>query len=131
MRLLRYVWAGPWTLIAAALAPVVALSGGRVAIQDGILELAGGILPAILRRLPPGRVAAITVGHAVLALDGVTLNQTRAHERVHVAQFERWGLFFPLVYGLASWAAWRRGQHYYLDNRFEREARQGDSAGRR
>lgn len=127
---LRYLWAGPWTLVGAALAPAVALSGGRVTVHDGVLELAGGILPAILRRLPPGRVAAITVGHAVLAVDEATLHQTRDHERVHVTQFERWGLFFPVVYGLASWTAWQRGQHYYFDNRFEREAREGAPPGR-
>lgn len=122
-RVLRYLWAGPWTLVAAALAPAVALTGGRAAFRDGILELSGGILPSLLRWLPPGRVAAMTIGHAVLATDETMLDWTRAHERVHVGQYERWGPFFPLVYGLASWSAWRRGQHYYRDNRFEREAR--------
>ena len=123
--LFRYLWAGPWTLVAVALAPVVALTGGRTALRRGILELSGGLLPSVLRRLPPGRVAAITVGHAVLAADQAALDLTRAHERVHVAQYEQWGPFFPLVYGLASWTAWRRGQHYYRDNRFERDARRG------
>ncbi len=130
MRPLRYLWAAPWTLVGAALTPLVVLSGGRAAVREGILELSGGMLPAILRRLPPGRVAAITVGHTVLAVDGATLDQTRAHERVHVTQFERWGPLFPVMYGLASWTAWRRGQHYYLDNRFEREAREGVPPGR-
>ncbi len=65
------------------------------------------------------------MGHAVLAVDEATLNRTLAHERIHVTQFERWSLLFSVVYGLTSWAAWRRGQHYYLDNRFEREAREG------
>lgn len=120
---LRYLWAGPWTLVAAALAPVVTLTGGRAALRDGVLELSGGILPSLLRHLPPGRVAAITIGHAVLATDETMLDQTRAHERVHVGQYEQWGPFFPLVYGLASFSAWSRGRHYYLDNRFEREAR--------
>ncbi len=123
---LRYLWAGPWTLVAAALAPIVALTGGRSTIRHGILELSGGTLPWVLRRLPPGRVAAITVGHAVLAIDEATLDRTRAHERVHVTQFEQWGPLFPLVYGWASWTAWRSGQHYYLDNRFERQARRTD-----
>lgn len=124
-RVLRYLWAGPWTLVAAALAPAVALTGGRAALRDGVLELSGGILPSLLRWLPPGRVAAITLGHAVLATDETMLDWTREHERIHVGQYEQWGPFFPLVYGLASWSAWRRGQHYYLDNRFEREARDG------
>ena len=103
--------------------PIVTLTGGRTAIRNGIFELSGGILPAILRRLPPGRVAAITVGHAVLAVDQTTLDLTRDHERVHVTQFERWGPVFPFVYLGASLTAWWRGGHYYLDNHFERDAR--------
>ncbi len=121
--LVRYLWAGPWTLVAAAWIPPVVLTGGRVAVRNGILELSGGILPAILGRLPPGRVAAITIGHAVLALDQSTLDETRDHERVHVTQFEQWGPAFPLLYLGASLAAWWQGKHYYLDNRFERDAR--------
>jgi hypothetical protein len=70
-----------------------------------------------------GGAAALTIGHVVVARDGEALADTRAHERVHVAQYERWGLFFLPAYVLASlWAA-ARGRHFYLDNRFEREAR--------
>jgi hypothetical protein len=68
-------------------------------------------------------IAAITLGHVVLAQTRADLEQTRAHERVHVRQYERWGPFFPLLYLGASLAAWSRGDHPYLDNRFEREAR--------
>ena len=122
-RLLRYLWAGPWTLAAAAMTPVVMLSGGRAVIRAGVLELEGGWLRAVLRRLPPGPVAAITIGHVVLGSDQKALDDTRAHERIHVEQFERWGPFFPFLYGLASLAAWSRGRDYYRDNRFELEAR--------
>ena len=46
----------------------------------------------------------------------------RAHERVHVRQYERLGaLFFPLYVG-SSLVQWLRGRDPYFDNHFEREA---------
>ncbi|MDX2059990.1 MAG: hypothetical protein SFV24_19425 [Gemmatimonadales bacterium] len=121
---LGYLWAAPWTLLAAALTPLVVVTGGGAAVHTGVLELWGGLLRRGLPRLGPDfQVAAITLGHAVLAVDRPTLEATRAHERIHVAQYQRWGVLFPLVYGLASVAARLRGAHYYRDNRFEREAR--------
>jgi hypothetical protein len=46
----------------------------------------------------------------------------RAHERVHVRQCERWGIFFlPAYLGGSLWAAMRGGDPY-RDNPFEREA---------
>ena len=60
--------------------------------------------------------------HVVLGLDGPTLDRTRAHERVHVRQCERWGPLFLPAYGLASLLAWWRGHDAYRENRFEREA---------
>ena len=32
------------------------------------------------------------------------------------------GPFFLPAYFVSSYLAWRRGEHFYLDNRFEREA---------
>jgi hypothetical protein len=120
----RYLWAGPWTLIAVVLAPAVLMSGGRVRAQRGVLELSGGLLRPLLGRMLPRRgIVAMTLGHAVIAVDDAELRRTRAHERVHVSQYETWGPFFPLMYAGASLAAWLRGRDGYLDNRFEREAR--------
>ena len=125
-RLVRYAWPAPWTLVACALAPAVRRSGGSARLRDGVVELEGGVLARLLPRLGFGwRIAAMTLGHVVLATDQDTLDRTRAHERVHVRQYERWGPFFPLVYGLASVVAWLPGGDPYLDNRFEREARRG------
>lgn len=125
--LARYLWAGPWTLLGAALVPVVVGTGGRVRWRDGLLELSGGGLVArLFPGLGPG-IAAMTLGHAVVAVDGQALDATRAHERVHVDQYCRWGPVFPLAYGVASLMAHARGGHYYRDNVFEREAR--DRAG--
>jgi hypothetical protein len=66
----------------------------------------------------------LTLGHVVLARDLPALQQTRAHERVHVRQYERWGPFFLPAYAAASLWALSRGRHPYVDNWFEREARQ-------
>lgn len=122
-----YLWAGPWTLVAAGLAPLVVLSGGEARWRAGLLELAGGQLVArLFPRLGPG-IVAITLGHAVVALDHAHLEATRAHERVHVDQYRRYGPLFPLLYGMASLAAAARGGHYYRDNRFEREARDAEN----
>ncbi len=119
-----YLWAAPWTLVGAILGPLAFLFGGRARIERGVLELSGGALVPLLGHLLPGRrIAAMTLGHTVIAVDEDGLHRTRAHERVHVAQYERWGPLFPLVYAGASLAAWLRGQDYYVDNYFEREAR--------
>jgi hypothetical protein len=75
----------------------------------------------------PGKAAAITLGHVVLATDAATAALTREHERVHVAQFERWGVLFPALYAGASLLAWLGGGHYYRDNRFEVAARAGSA----
>ena len=49
---------------------------------------------------------------------------SRTHERVHVAQYERWGPFFLPAYVAASLWAFARGGDFYLDNVFERAARE-------
>lgn len=65
---------------------------------------------------------AMTLGHVVIGRDAMALEGTRAHERVHVRQYERWGPFFVPAYFLAGAWALLRGGHPYFDNRFEREA---------
>jgi hypothetical protein len=72
-----------------------------------------------------GGASAITLGHVVLGRDERALAQTRAHERIHVRQYERWGAAFLPAYGAASLWAILSGGHYYFDNSFEREAFEG------
>ena len=72
----------------------------------------------------------MTLGHVVLGCDAVGLESTRVHERVHVEQYERWGLLLLPAYMAASVAAYIRGGDYYFDNRFEREARDVEAAVR-
>jgi hypothetical protein len=99
---------------------------------DGVLEAAGGWPAWVLRRGFPfsGAVAAITLGHVVVGVSLDALAATRAHERAHVRQFERWGVLLLVLYPLAGLFAWVRGGHPYRDNRFEREARAAEDARR-
>jgi len=122
---LAYVWAAPASLLGLLLAVSVLAGRGQARRHSGVLEVAGGLPGWLLsRRLPfSGPVAAITFGHVVLACSAAALEATRRHERVHVAQYERWGPLFLIAYPLASLFAWARGEDPYLNNVFEIEAR--------
>jgi len=123
MRALVYLWVAPVSLPAAALALVAGTCGSSLSCRNGVLEVSGGLLVGLLRLIcPPMPIAAITLGHVVLARTAADLARSRPHEMVHVRQYERWGPFFPPLYLLASLAALGRGGHPYRDNHFEREA---------
>jgi hypothetical protein len=102
-----------------------------VGLRDGVIEAHGGLLSFVLRRVVPlrGGASAMTLGHVVLGRDAGCLERTRAHERAHVRQFERWGPLFLPAYVAASLAALVGRRHYYRDNRFERQA--ASAAGER
>ncbi len=122
-RVVSYLWAAPVSLAALPAALAAAATGGYVRIHDGVLEAAGGILRPILARAVPGfAISAITFGHVVLGADVEALVETRAHERVHVRQYERWGIFFLPLYALSSLVALARGRSLYAGNAFERQA---------
>ena len=119
----RYGWAAPATLLGVA-----AIGAGcwraRVRVVDGVLEAHGPAIAWGLRHLTliEHGAAALTLGHVVLGVDGPSLEWTRAHERVHVRQYEAWGpLFFPAYVAFSMWAQ-ARGRHFYFDNPFEMEA---------
>jgi hypothetical protein len=124
----RYLWAAPNTALGVLLLPLVWLTRGSAQISDGVLELYGGILDPILRRCVPvpGGAAAMTLGHIIIAVDRWALEATRAHERVHVRQCERWGPFFLPAYFLASLSAAVAGKGAYHGNYFEQQARRLD-----
>jgi hypothetical protein len=127
VRVWRYVWAAPGSAI-GLLAAAVACRGAHVRVVHGSLEVHGPAVRRLLTTLVPipGGAAAITFGHVVLGRDQASLDATRAHERVHVRQYERFGPFFIPVYLAASaWARLRGGDMYY-DNYFEREAFRGN-----
>jgi hypothetical protein len=124
MRGAGYVWSLPNSALGALFALAALASGGRATVVDGVLEAYGGAASFILRRLVPlrGGASAMTLGHVVVGRDPGCIERTRAHERVHVRQYERWGPLFLPAYAMASVVAALRGRHYYRDNRFEREA---------
>lgn len=126
--MVRYLWASPTTLVGLALV-LMTLRRGRVRVVGGVIEASGPMVRCALTHLMPlrGGAAAITLGHVVLGRDARALARTRAHERVHVRQYERWGpLFLPAYVAASAWAA-MRGGHFYDDNVFEREARAAES----
>ena len=118
----RYLWALPASLPGGLFAAVAWLTGARIACTDGIVEAAGGrLLGALASRSP---FVAITLGHVVLAGDARSLEACRAHERVHVRHYERFGIAVFALYEASSlWQA-LRGRHPYRDNVFERPARE-------
>ena len=122
-RVAAYLWAGP---VSAAALPLVALgllTGGRARRRSGVLEAWGGALrPLLTKGVPAFPISAITFGHVVLASGESALAKCRAHERVHVRQYETWGPLFPLVYLAASAAALVRGRGAYVGNVFEKQA---------
>jgi hypothetical protein len=132
LRVLFYMWALPVTLLGILVALVARSSGGVLQQVDGVLEVAGGWPAAVLRWGFPfsGAVAAIALGHVVVGESLAALTATRAHERAHVRQFERWGVLLLVLYPLAGLLAWVRGGNPYRDNLFECEARAAESAAR-
>ena len=124
MRVLKYVWASPGSILGLLCVPLAFIGGGRTRTVDGVLEVYGGLLGRILQRSVPviGSCAAMTLGHVVIGQDRRSMDLTRGHERVHVRQYERWGPFFIPAYLIASLAARLRGGHPYLDNPFEKQA---------
>ncbi|MEM1446497.1 MAG: hypothetical protein AAGF84_10600 [Planctomycetota bacterium] len=124
MRFWRYAWASPNTLLGLAIALLAVCSGGRLKAYRGVLEAHGGFASWVLRHGVPlrGGALALTLGHVVLGIDAHALHITRDHERIHVAQYERWGPLFLPAYVFASLIALFRGQPPYRGNRFEREA---------
>ena len=122
----RYLWALPTTTL-GLIALIAGSRGVRVRIVEGVLEAHGPALAWMLRRLTllPNGAAAITLGHVVLGRDQLSLDATRAHERVHVRQCEVWGPLFVPAYLVGSVVAGLRGRRFYEDNPFETEARAG------
>ena len=115
-----YAWAAPTTCVGLAAGIMTLLSGGRVQCRQGAIEFHGGFATWFAGRIG---FDAMTLGHVILGRCGVSLEVLRDHEQAHVRQVERWGPAFIPAYLAASVLAWSRGEHYYRDNWFERDAR--------
>ncbi len=119
-----YAWAGPNSVLGLAAGLAVLALGGRVQRHSGALEFHGGLCGRLAASLPGRlRFGAITLGHVIVGADAAQLAALRAHEQVHVRQYERWGPFFLPAYAVSS--AWQllRGRRPHADNAFERQAR--------
>lgn len=134
MRILRpliYIWVFPGTAVGLMVTSLALVTGGRMQVVDGVLEVYGGLVTLILKRgnrWVAGPIAAMTLGHVVIGCDEATLRMTRRHERVHVRQYERWGPFFIPAYLACSMWLGIRGYNSYLDNPFEVEAYSNDES---
>jgi hypothetical protein len=118
--LLAYAWAAPYSLLGLLFGLTAVLLGARAHLHEGVIEF--GLSAGRSRLRPPFGFSAITFGHVILGIDEATLAAVRAHEQVHVRQYERWGPFFGPAYLLSSLLQLLRGRSPYRDNRFEREA---------
>jgi hypothetical protein len=119
-RLIRYTWAAPTTLVGLVAGVIALCSGGKVQRRQGALEFHGGFARWLADVVG---FAAMTLGHVIIGRDPWSLDFCRDHEQAHVRQVELWGIAFIPAYLLASLLAWTRGEHYYRDNWFERDAR--------
>lgn len=122
-RIAAYAWASPNTIVGLALGLIGILAGARARIEGGVLEFSGGRLGALFAAPWLGcPFRAVTLGHAILATDAVTLDCARRHEHVHVRQYERWGPLFLPAYAASSFWQLACGRRCYRDNWFERQA---------
>lgn len=123
MRIAAYAWVSPYTLLGIAIG---LLLGGRFRRIDGVIEIHGPRIAAGLNRLFVPAMA-MTLGHVVFGQTQAAIELTRAHERVHVRQYERWGIAFVPAYLLISVYLYLRGRDGYRENPFEVEAFAQDS----
>lgn len=70
---------------------------------------------------------AITIGRRIFTWRALS-DAELEHELAHVRQWARHGILFPFAYLAEAVQARRAGRRWYVDNRFEEEAR---SAARR
>lgn len=121
-RIVCRVWASPYTLVGLTIGLLGLPWGGCVRRVNGVWECHGPLVRRLLDRLPLKQVQALTLGHSVLGRSEAALEWSRDHERVHVAQFERWGPLMGPAYLGCSLMLWLRGRDWYRENPFEREA---------
>lgn len=121
--LARLVWVLPCSLLGGVVGLVVLALGGSAKKVDHTVELAlthhQGAVPRWAAGFP---FSGITLGHVIVGQSHEGLAALRSHERVHVRQYERLGVFFFVAYPAASLIAWCQGKCPYLGNYFEQEA---------
>lgn len=124
VRLAKIAWASPCSAVGLFLAAMLVLAGGKARPASGTIEAVWRSRRALCgRRARRIFFRAITFGHVILAVTEEELIGLRGHERVHVRQYERWGLGFFLAYPALSLWQWLHGHRAYWDNPFEVQAR--------
>ncbi len=119
----RVVWAAPCSAAGVLLGLLLWPFGARWQRVGGVLELAVRNRPLPRHWAATLPFSAITLGHVVVGISPQELQRLRRHERVHVAQYERWGVAFWVAYPLASLWQLPFGRRPYWDNPFEVQAR--------
>lgn len=120
---LRLLWASPNTVLGLGIGGLGLCFGGRVRKRGRVIEFYDGGVKWLLHRLPHGQFTlALTLGHVILGQTDASLDISRDHELVHVAQYERWGPLMLPAYFSSSLYMWLTGRHFYRDNPFERQA---------
>lgn len=126
MKWLAWLWAAPVSMFGLMFAAVIRATGGQLRRHGNACEATGGCASRLLWLMNPWmRIEAITFGHVIIAGDAMIARRLRAHEQIHVRQYERWGMLFPVAYLAASAMAILRGECPYRGNRFEQEAFSG------
>ena len=124
MKFIKLLWAAPCSLVGLVFAAIVLMMGGRAALSRGALEVT--YRPSRAHCGPRALALpfrGIVFGHIILAVTAEELASIGAHERVHVEQYERWGIFFFVAYGVSSMWQLLRGRDAYWHNHFEVQAR--------
>jgi len=123
LRLVKYIWALPNSILGLILGLAVLCLGGRARLLFGALEFYGGLLERLIKKAPAFfRFEAVTLGHVVIGINKAQLQSGREHEHVHIRQYERWGPFFLPAYVISSLWQIARRRRSYRDNLFEKEA---------
>lgn len=128
-RLVGVLWALPLSLFGLVLALPIRILHGRIDRVSGIvpaLLVRGPLADRLLQRHPFGPMAAMAVGHIVIARQHGLTAHTLRHELEHVLQAARWGPVFPFAYLAASAWALLQGRRAYWHNRFEIAARKAE-----
>jgi hypothetical protein len=123
--LVKLLWAAPCSAVGIVLTAVLLALGGKAKWSSGALEVTYrhslASCGTLASKLP---FRGIVFGHVILAVTREELKTIGPHERVHVAQYERWGPLFFLVYGASSVWQLVKGRSPYWYNYFEVQARE-------
>ena len=123
------LWALPLSLLGLMLALPIGIVRGHIDKVSGAvpaLLVRGRLGDHLLARHPFGPMAAMAIGHIIIARQHGLTPQTLAHELAHVRQAARWGALFPFAYLAASTWAVLHGRRAYWHNHFEIAARKAE-----